>query len=120
VSLRAVVPNPQHSLLPGMFVKLRLTLGQLPHAYLLPQATVARDSQGAYVMVVDASGKVSQQRITTHGMTRDSWIATGELKDGDQIIIEGLQKVRPGAMAKAVIQGEQAAGAAPSAKPAKP
>jgi membrane fusion protein (multidrug efflux system) len=118
VSLRAVVPNPQHSLLPGMFIKLRLTLGQLPHAYLLPQATVARDSQGAYVLVVGADGKVMQQRITTHGLTRDSWIATGELKDGDQIIIEGLQKVRPGAMAKATVQGEQ--GAAPSAEPAKP
>jgi membrane fusion protein (multidrug efflux system) len=101
-----------------MFVKLRLTLGQLPQAYLLPQATVARDSQGAYVLVVDASGKVLQQRITTHGMTRDSWIATGELKDGDQIIIEGLQKVRPGGMAKATVQGEQ--GAAPSAEHAKP
>jgi membrane fusion protein (multidrug efflux system) len=119
ISLRAVVPNPQHTLLPGMFVTLRLTVGQLPNAYLLPQATVARDNQGAYVMAVNADGKVMQKRITTHGMTSDSWIATGDLKDGDQIIIEGLQKVRPGGMAKvAAPGGKPAAGSAPAkAKP---
>jgi membrane fusion protein (multidrug efflux system) len=102
-----------------MFVTLRLTVGQLPNAYLLPQATVARDNQGAYVMAVNADGKVMQKRITTHGMTSDSWIATGDLKDGDQIIIEGLQKVRPGGMAKvAAPGGKPAAGSAPAkAKP---
>lgn len=102
VSMRAVVPNPKHRLLPGMFVKLRLTVGELPHAFLVPQAAVARDDSGAYVMVVDAHGKVRRQPVTTHGMTRTDWIITGKLKDGDQVIVAGLQKVKPGGTAKAV------------------
>ena len=112
VSLRAVVPNPEHRLLPGMFVKLRLTMGQLDNAFLLPQATVARDNQGAYVLVVDNSGKVEQRRVDTHGMTRENWIVTGNLANGDQIIIEGLQKVKPGGMAKAVPQAKSSTNSA--------
>jgi membrane fusion protein (multidrug efflux system) len=100
VSLRAVVPNPEHRLLPGMFVNLRLTIGQLENAYLLPQVAVLHDNEGAYVFVVNDAGKVEQRRITTHGLTRENWIATGSLHDGDQIIVEGLQKVRPGGEAK--------------------
>lgn len=102
VSLRGVVPNPDHRLLPGMFVKLRLTMGRIEHAYLLPQASVARDARGAYAMVVDGDGKVAQRRLQTHGMTRSDWIVTGDLADGDQVIVEGLQKVHPGAPAKPV------------------
>jgi len=52
------------------------------------------------VLVVNDAGKVEQRRITTHGLTRENWIATGSLHDGDQIIVEGLQKVRPGGEAK--------------------
>lgn len=107
VSLRAVVPNPRHRLLPGMFVKLRLTLGRLEHAFLLPQATLTRDTQGAYVLVVDETGKVEQRRITTYGMTSTNWIVTGDLAEGDQVILEGLQKVRPGGNAKAVVDTPQ-------------
>jgi membrane fusion protein (multidrug efflux system) len=102
VSLRAVLPNPEHRLLPGMFVKLRLTMGQIERAFRLPQAAVARDGQGAYVMVVDKDGKVAQRRLQTHGTTATDWIVTGELADGDQVIVEGLQKVQAGAPAKAV------------------
>jgi membrane fusion protein (multidrug efflux system) len=104
VQLRAVVPNPNYRLLPGMFVNLRLTIGQLDNAYLLPQTAVERDNQGAYVLVVDADGKVEQRRVNTHGLTRENWIATGSLSDGDQVIVEGLQKVRPGGAAKAVLK----------------
>lgn len=102
ISLRAVLPNPERRLLPGMFVGLRLTMGQLDHAYLLPQAAIARDDKGAYVLVVDAEGKVAQRRVATHQMTRTAWVVTGELSDGEQVIVEGLQKVQPGAVANAV------------------
>ena len=112
VSLRAVVPNPDRSLLPGMFVKLRLTSGAIDDAYVLPQAAVSRDGQGAYALVVGTDGKVAQRRLQTHGMTRTGWIVTGDLKDGDQVIVEGLQKVQPGAMAKAVPAAAPAAEAA--------
>jgi len=102
VSLRAVVPNPDRRLLPGMFVNLRLAMGQIAGAFRLPQAAVARDSQGAYVFVVDGSGKVAQRRVQTRGMTRSEWIVTGSLAEGDQVVVEGLQKVQPGGMAKPV------------------
>jgi membrane fusion protein (multidrug efflux system) len=80
---------------------------------------VLRDQGGAYVLVVDASSKVAQQRVQTHGMTRSDWIVSGTLADGAQVIVDGLQKVRPGAMAKAVpaTSGtQQAAPATPAAK----
>jgi membrane fusion protein (multidrug efflux system) len=99
VSLRAVLPNPDRSLLPGMFVNLRLTSGAIDNAFVIPQAAVSRDSQGAYALTVDADGKVGQSRLQTHGMTRTGWIVTGELSDGDRVIVEGLQKVKPGATA---------------------
>ena len=102
VSLRAVVPNPERRLLPGMFVKLRVTMGRIDHAFLLPQATVLRDGTGAYVLVVAGDGKVEQRRLQPHGMTRTGWIVTGDLSDGDQVIVEGLQKVQPGGTATTV------------------
>ena len=93
------MPNPRRVLLPGMFVTLRLTEGELEHAFVLPQAALSRDAQGAYVMVVGADGKVQQRRVESHGMTRSDWILTGDLADGDQVIVAGLQKVKPGAVA---------------------
>jgi membrane fusion protein (multidrug efflux system) len=108
VSLRAVLPNTERTLLPGMFVNIKLTTGVLDHAFVLPQAAVARDAQGAYVLVVGAEGKVAQRRIEIHGMTRSQWIAKGALNDGDRVIVEGLQKVQPGAAAKAVPAGAPA------------
>jgi membrane fusion protein, multidrug efflux system len=107
VSLRAVIPNPGRRLLPGMFVKLTATLGQVDNAYMIPQAAVARDNTGAYVLTVD-DGTVQQRRIELKSMTVSDWIVMGDLKDGDQVIVAGLQKVRPGAPATAVpAAGEQ-------------
>lgn len=102
VSLRAVVPNPEHRLLPGMFVKLRVTLGHIDNAFLLPHAAVLRDSTGAYALVVGADSQVEQRRVTTSGMTLTDWIVTGDLADGDQVIVDGLQKATPGSPAVAV------------------
>ncbi len=110
VSLRAILPNPQRTLLPGMFVTLRLTTGHLENGFLLPQAALSRDAQGAYVLVVNAEGKVEQRRVESHGMTRADWILTGDLAEGDRVIVAGLQKVKPGAMAK-VAPADQPAGA---------
>lgn len=108
VSLRAVIPNPDRSLLPGMFVKLRLTMGEIKNAFLLPQSAVSRDSKGAFVLVVDAGNKVLQRRVTTHGMTRTDWIVTGELQNADRVIIEGIQKVHTGSVAKPVMAAQTA------------
>jgi membrane fusion protein, multidrug efflux system len=100
ISLRAIMPNPDHALLPGMFVNLRLTTGTVDNAFVVPQAALERDNQGAYVLVVDADGKVAQRRLQIRSMTRSDWIVTGELVDGDRVIVEGLQKVQPGATAR--------------------
>jgi membrane fusion protein, multidrug efflux system len=124
LSMRAVLPNPKKHLLPGMFVNLRLTAGQVADAFLLPQAALSRDAKGAFVFVVDGKGLVQQRRLETHGMTREAWIVTGDLEDGDRVIVSGLQKVKPGAPVRLATPGAQgatggAAGAA-SAAPAAP
>jgi membrane fusion protein (multidrug efflux system) len=112
VSLRAVLPNPEHTLLPGMFVELQLTTATVDKAFVLPQAAVSRDEQGAYALVVGADGKVAQRRVEIHGMTNSQWIVKGALGDGDRVIVEGLQRVQPGATAKAVPANAPVAAAA--------
>jgi membrane fusion protein (multidrug efflux system) len=118
VSLRAVMPNPERQLLPGMFVKLHVTMGHLDHAFLLPQATVLRDGTGPYVLVVAGDGKVEQRRVQTQGMTQTDWIVSGDLADGDQVIVDGLQKASPGAMAVAVPAASPDKNQTPPATPA--
>jgi membrane fusion protein (multidrug efflux system) len=117
VSLRAIMPNPERRGLPGMFVNLRLTVGRRENAFVLPQAAVQRDSSGAYVLVVGSDGKVEQRRVHTHDMTEAGWVVTGKLSNGDQVIVSGLQKVRPGASAKAVLEASAAGGSAGPAAP---
>ena len=112
VSLRAVLPNPDRSLLPGMYVNLRLTTGTIDHAFVLPQAALARDAKGAYALVVGADGKVAQRRLEARGMTHADWIVTGDLADGDRVIVAGLQKVQPGATANTVPAAQTAEAAA--------
>lgn len=108
VSLRAVLPNPDLVLLPGMFVNMTLTTGVLESAILLPQSAVARDSKGNYVLIVGSDGKVSRRSVETQGMTDTEWIVTGDLEQGDQVIVEGLQKVQIGSTAKPVPVAAQA------------
>ncbi|MGH8558449.1 MAG: efflux RND transporter periplasmic adaptor subunit [Methylococcales bacterium] len=105
VSLRAVLANPDRSLLPGMFVNLRLTSGVIDNAFVLPQAGLARDGSGAYVLVVVPDGKVVERRVEIQGMTHGGFILRGDLGDGDRVIVEGLQKVRPGDTVRTVAAG---------------
>ncbi|MDR2013217.1 MAG: efflux RND transporter periplasmic adaptor subunit [Rhodanobacter sp.] len=101
VTLRGIVPNPDHSLLPGQYVKVRLTVGELAHAWLVAQPAVQRDTNGAYVFVVGADGNVAQKRIKADTQRGGDWIVTDGLADGDQIVVSGVMKVKPGAPAKA-------------------
>jgi membrane fusion protein (multidrug efflux system) len=101
VSLRAIVPNPGHTLLPGQYVTVRLTLGDLARAWLISQQAVQRDGNGAYVLVVGADGKVAQKRIKADTLRGSDWIVTDGIADGDQIVVSGVMKVKPGAAAKA-------------------
>lgn len=91
VSLRASVPNPDHALLPGQYVNVRLTMGELTHAWLVPQQAVQRDANGPYVFVIGGDGKIAQKRIKADRLRGDSWIVTDGLADGDQVAMSGIQ-----------------------------
>lgn len=117
VGLRAVFPNPNGALLPGMYVHAVLTQGVASGGVLVPQTAIQRDPKGnAMVSVVGAQG--AEPRPVTLGQTvGDKWLVTGGLKPGDKVITEGLQKLRPGVPIKPVPAGSApAAQAAPSAK----
>jgi membrane fusion protein (multidrug efflux system) len=102
ITLRAVFPNPDHTLLPGMFVRAKLEEGINPTALLVPQQGVTRTPRGdASAMVVGEGDKVEVRQITATQAIGDKWLVTQGLKDGDRVIITGLQKVRPGAQVKA-------------------
>ncbi|MBN3132180.1 efflux RND transporter periplasmic adaptor subunit [Pectobacterium brasiliense] len=121
ITLRAIFPNPQHNLLPGMFVRARLDSGVNPTALLVPQQGVSRDPRGqATAMVVGEGDKVEPRTLKTSKAIGDKWLVTEGLKAGDRVIVTGLQKIRPGAQVKAkeVAQENQQAQQA-SAEPAK-
>jgi membrane fusion protein (multidrug efflux system) len=113
VTLRATIANPNRNLLPGQYVNVRLTVGNLAHAWRVSQAAVQRDGQGAYVLVVGGDGKVVQKRIAADTMQNGNWIVTDGIADGDQIIVSGVLKAKPGSPAKAV-PFQPAASAAPA------
>ena len=103
VILRIVVPNPEQLLLPGMFVRAVITEGVNEQAILIPQQGVSRDRKGnPVVLIVDAEGKVQPRMLTLDRAIGDQWLVSSGLDPGDQVIIEGGQKVRPGASVKVV------------------
>ncbi|MGY3040635.1 membrane fusion protein (multidrug efflux system) [Rhodanobacter sp. TND4EL1] len=101
VNLRAKVPNPKNSLLPGMYVTLKAHLGQQHKVFLVPQQAVQRDTVGAYVMTMGADGKVVRKDVTTTEMAAGNWVINDGLAAGDQVIVSGIQNVKAGAPAKA-------------------
>lgn len=100
ISLRGVIPNKKHQLLPGMFVNLEVVTGQLKNAFVLPQAAIQRDDRGAYVLTVDSNNKVGRTNVETHNLQDGNWVVTGPLKDGEKVIVEGVQKTKPGGTVK--------------------
>jgi membrane fusion protein (multidrug efflux system) len=99
--LRMVFPNPKHILLPGMYVRAVLQEGEVDKAILVPQQGISRDPKGNPVaLVVDGDGKVGQRMLTLDRAIGDKWLVSSGLKSGDQVIVEGAQKVRPGASVK--------------------
>lgn len=117
VALRALVPNPKAELLPGMFVRARVEEGSKASALLVPQRAVMRDQNGRPVaLVVDKDGKVERRQIETDRAIGDAWLVTAGLAAGEQIVIEGLQKARPGSTVKVVPAAvKEAAKASPPA-----
>ncbi len=101
--LRMIFPNPKHTLLPGMYVRAVVQEGIVDRAILAPQQGVTRDPKGNPIaLVVDADGKVQQRMITVDRAIGDKWLVTSGLKPDDRVIVEGIQKIRPGVPVKAV------------------
>jgi membrane fusion protein (multidrug efflux system) len=121
VILRAVFPNPNGVLLPGMFVRAVVKEGVNDQAILIPQQAVSRDTKGNPVaLIVDAAGKVEQRMLTVERTLNDQWLVSSGLAPGDKVIAEGMQKVRPGADVKEVpFVADQKPGVEP-AKAAQP
>jgi membrane fusion protein (multidrug efflux system) len=98
VTVRAIVPNPQHLLLPGMFVRGRVEQGIAEDVLLVPQAGVTHNPQGeATVLLVGPGNRVAQRTIDAPRTLGTDWVVTGGLKEGERVIVAGMQKVRPGA-----------------------
>jgi len=103
VILRIVFPNPDGILLPGMFVRAVIQEGVNEQAILIPQQAVSRDLKGNPIaLIVDAKETVQQRKLTLDRSIGDQWLVSSGVEQGDRIIIEGSQKVRPGTVVKAV------------------
>lgn len=117
ITLRAVFPNPKGDLLPGMYVRAVLEQGVDEQGILVPQQGVSRDNKGnPTALVLGADGKVELRTLKTDRTVGDKWLVKEGLKAGDHLIVDGLQKVQPGASAKAVPVG--ASPANPASAPA--
>lgn len=108
VLLRAEFPNPKHELLPGMFVRIRFPEGSSENTITVPQRAVQMTTQGQFVTVVDAAGKAAPRPVKVGGMTGGDFIVEEGLQPGDQVIVNGLQKARPGTPVKVVQLGQPA------------
>ncbi len=121
--LRMIFPNPKQILLPGMYVRAVVQEGEIDRAIVVPQQGVSRDPKGnAVALIVDDSSKVQQRMITVDRAIGDKWLVSSGLKPGEQVIVEGVQKVRPGTSVKVLpFQDRGTSGTAPkeTAQPAK-
>ncbi|WP_038200305.1 efflux RND transporter periplasmic adaptor subunit [Xenophilus azovorans] len=124
VTLRAEVPNPRGDLLPGLYVRVRMEQAQASNAIAVPQQAVTRTEQGDTVTVVGADGKLSQRSVKITAGQNNRWIVTDGLKEGEQVMVDGFQKLQmlpPGTPVKAVPwKAPGSAPAAPAPAPAAP
>ena len=110
VTLRAVFPNPRRELLPGMFVRAQLAQGTRSAALLVPQRGVSHNPKGeATVLIVDKDDKVAERVVTADRAINGEWLITAGLAAGDRVIVDGLQKAKPGNPVKAVPAAEELA-----------
>src|SRR5437762_9310966 len=118
--LRAQLRNPQHVLLPGQFVRVRLLGLKRPSAILVPQRAVQQSLNGAFVYVLDDSGKVAARNEVATSWDGGSWRIEQGLEAGDRVIVDGVQKAAPGQPARSVAYRPAAASAATAAEDSTP
>ena len=102
ITLRAELPNPGGTLLPGLFVRVRLEQAKASNAITLPQQALTRSPQGDSVMVVSTDGKVAARAVKVGAQQDGQWVILDGLKAGEQVMVDGFQKLRPGAPVKPV------------------
>jgi membrane fusion protein (multidrug efflux system) len=102
IAIRAIFPNPRHDLLPGMFATIRFSGASADHVIKLPQRAVMVGPQGQFVLVVDADGKVAARPVKTGSMADGDFVIDEGVQVGEQVIVDGLQKARPGMTVKPV------------------
>ncbi|MDK9709381.1 MAG: efflux RND transporter periplasmic adaptor subunit [Desulforhopalus sp.] len=122
VTIRAIIDNPKHELLPGMFVRARLTSDQPLKTILVPQSSIVRNNRGqAMVMLVNSQSIVEARLVETGQNVEDQIVITKGLVDGEQLITAGLQKIKAGAPVKVVtaVSDSQAQSSPAGQSPAK-
>jgi len=121
-TVRMVFPNPKQILLPGMYVRALVQEGVVDRAILIPQQAVSRDLKGnPLALVVNGSGKVEPRMLVLDRAIGDRWLVSSGLAPGDRVIVEGIQKVRPGVSVKAIPFGSgQKEVSQPPTKPEPP
>ncbi len=120
ITLRAEVPNPDGQLLPGLYVRVRLEQARATNAMTLPQQAVTRTAQGDTVMVVSADGKVMPRPVKIGSAKGAQWVVLDGLKTGEQVMVDGFQKLQPGATVKPVPWQPPSAAGAPAAGASAP
>jgi membrane fusion protein (multidrug efflux system) len=118
ITLRAEVPNSNGVLLPGMYVRVRLEQAETPNGIVVPQQAVQRGTTGDAVMVVGTDGKVGPRPVKIGSAMNDQWIVLEGLKPGEMVMVDGFQKLRPGAPVKPVAWQPPASGASAPGAPA--
>ncbi len=120
VVLRIVFPNPEGALLPGMFVRAKVMEGVNGKAILIPQPAVTRNVRGEpYVLVVDNENKIQIRPLTLDRAIDDKWLVSAGLEPGDRVVVEGSQRVRPGATVTVATASKEPATGAQTAPQAK-
>lgn len=113
LEMRAEFANADGRILPGQFVRARVIVGEQDNVFLVPQSAVTQTENGPVLMLVGAESKVEPRPVTLGDWQGKNWVVTGGLKTGDQVIIDNLIKLRPGAAVAPRAAGEAAPGAAP-------
>jgi membrane fusion protein (multidrug efflux system) len=116
LTVRAVFPNPQDLLRPGMTGRVRMVYEVAENAILIPQKAVTELVGRQFVSVVGAGGKVEQRAVRTGDRVADQWVIQEGLRPGESVVVEGVQKARPGSTVKPVAAGAPAASAASAGK----
>ncbi len=95
-ALRAVFENPDDMILPGLFVRIRVPIGQLDDALLIPERGLAKDQRGSYVLIVDTNNKVERRKVTTGQTDRNMVVIQQGIGPDDRVLLDGRQRARPG------------------------